>query len=201
MPFYLTDTPLGPPGFIRLSRSSDWEPWIGSLIPEAIDAEVRRRVISNLKHILVGLEMKAALIFPHVNRGAGRSLLFEPYFQVLTFEFCVGTFSVCEGLGAINFLAAQGEDGADERRITPNQWIASLTQTFDPENRNGLALAVEAVKEIRDRLHQDRLGARENIDWHVFGLDAAFRPACTTLNVILLHQRDLVPDTTNLANR
>jgi hypothetical protein len=54
-------------------------------------------VICNLKHVLVGLEMKAALIVPHAKRG---KLLFESYFHMLNFEFCLGMFSICEGLGS-----------------------------------------------------------------------------------------------------
>ena len=39
---------------------------------------VHDRLVSNLKHILVGLEMKAALVVPHAKRGNGKSLLYEP---------------------------------------------------------------------------------------------------------------------------
>ncbi|WP_201723675.1 hypothetical protein [Bradyrhizobium neotropicale] len=45
------------------------------------------RLISNLKYVLVGLEMKAALFVPHAKRG---KLLFESYVHILNFEFCVG---------------------------------------------------------------------------------------------------------------
>jgi len=165
-----------------------------------INCEVRRRVISNLKHILVGLELKAALITPHANREGGRPLLFESYFQMLIFEFCVGSFSVCECLGSIHFLGAQKCDGSDGPFINRAEWSAAFYETFDPNDENGLEASLGRVISVRDKLHQDRLGMRENIDWHEFGLEQAFNPARTVLNILLRHQIELVPETTNLIN-
>lgn len=76
--------------------------------------------------LVVTLEMKAALIVPHAKRGGGPSLLFEPYFNMLNFEFCVGMFSTCEGLGSASWLreqnrygsAAVGEPGLPARFLT-----------------------------------------------------------------------------------
>src|SRR3954453_7353209 len=80
---------------------------------------VHDRLVSNLKHILVGLEMKAALVVPHAKRGNGKSLLYEPYFQPMNFEFCVGTFSICEGLGSALWLVENGRDGSAGDQIGP----------------------------------------------------------------------------------
>ncbi|MCB1355020.1 MAG: hypothetical protein KDK53_00470 [Maritimibacter sp.] len=166
--FYLDEMHDGVNGWHCLSTSSDWEGWLKATIPHDWDREVKRRLVSNLKHTLVGLEMKAGLIQPQQNsRKTGRSLLFEPYFQVMTFEFCVGTFSVCEGLGSAFHLANAGGDA--ERRVGVDQWKAALVAHFDPTHEHGLEQNVTQVKVIRDKMHQDRLGAREDIDWHDFG--------------------------------
>lgn len=92
MKFHLIELPGQPNGYVNLSDSSDWEAWIRKCLPAGLAQIVHNRLVSNLKHILVALEMKAALIVPHAKRGNGKSLLFEPYFQMLNFEFCVGTF-------------------------------------------------------------------------------------------------------------
>jgi hypothetical protein len=179
------------------SYASDWEGWLKATIPRDWDREVKRRLVSNLKHTLVGLEMKAGLILPQkATWNTGRSVLFEPYFQVMTFEFCVGTFSVCEGLGSAFHLAATGGDA--ERRVGVDQWKAALVAHFDPTHEHGLEQNVTQVKVIRDKMHQDRLGAREDIDWHDFGYDGAFLPAKQALECILTTNSDKVPDTTNL---
>ena len=198
MSFYLTTLPDAPQGFVNLSTSADWVPWIRSVVPQAANGVVRNRMISNIKHILVSLEMKAALIVPHVHRGNAPSILFEPYCQILTFEFCVGTYSVCEALGSIYHIVAEGQDGSDGAFVCPANWITSLAQQFAPNNQHAFGDAVRTVKSVRDRLHQDRLGLRENIDWHAFENDQAFRPAKTVLGIILGRNADLVPETTNL---
>jgi hypothetical protein len=119
--FHLIELPGQPSGYVNLSNSSDWEAWIRKCLPAGLAQVVYDRLVSNLKHILVALEMKAALIVPHAKRGNGKSLLFEPYFQMLNFEFCVGTFSICEGLGSALWLVENGRDGSSGDRIGTRQ--------------------------------------------------------------------------------
>jgi hypothetical protein len=166
--FHLIKLPDQPSGYVNLSNSSDWEAWIGKCLPAGLAQEVQQRLVSNLKHVLVALEMKAALIVPHAKRGNGKSVLFEPYFHMLNFEFCVGMFSICEGLGSAHWLREKKRDGSAADRIEFDEWRPSPVKKFDPEAKFGLNADVGGVKSVRDKLHQDRLGARENIDWHAF---------------------------------
>lgn len=193
--FQLIELPEGASGFVYLSTASAWEAWIRKCLPDGLHEDVRLRLISNLKHVLVALEMKAALIVPHA-QGCG--LLFESYFHMLNFEFCVGTFSVCEGLGSALWLRENGLDGSKAERIGIEQWKASLEKKFDPEKKLGLAADVDSVKGVRDKLHQDKLGARENIDWHAFSYDKAFTPAARAMRSLLGTNADDVPKETNL---
>ncbi len=197
--FYLDDFSDEATGFTANSTSSEWEPWLLSTIPKEAHEEVRRRLSSNLKHIIVGLEMKAGLLIPHGERLAGRSVLFEPYSQIMTFEFCVGTFSVCEGLGSIYYLTDQGDDGSTGKRVSTKQWIAALVEHFDEDGSLELEASIAVAKSVRDLLHQDRLGARENIDWHSMGYKEAFLPALSVMRGLLSHQPDRVPEKTILA--
>ena len=97
---FITQPDDRPDGYVHLSESAQWVSWLNRNIPGDLDAVVRSRLISNLKHLMVGLELKAALILSHRFRPAnGRPTLFEPYYQNLIQEFCVGAFSVIEGLG------------------------------------------------------------------------------------------------------
>ena len=171
--FHLISLPDKPSGYVNISTSSDWEAWIRNSLPAGLHQEVQRRLVSNLKHVLVELEMKAALIVPHAKRGNGQSILFEPYFHMLNFEFCVGMFSICEGLGSALWLRENNRDGSLADRIAIEDWKPSLVKKFDPEAKFGLDADVGGVKSVRDKLHQDRLGARENIDWHAFTYEAA----------------------------
>jgi hypothetical protein len=168
-------------------------------IPQGLHPEVSRRLTSNLKHLLVGLELKAALIEPHAHRTATeRPVLFEPYFQNLILEFCVATFSVLEGLGAAHWLASNGVDGADGPTIYRNQWQPILTAIYDENGQFGLDAHVTATLAVRDKLHQDRLGAREDIDWHALSYDVAFVPARPAISTLLLREAEFVPENTNL---
>jgi hypothetical protein len=195
--FYLIDLPEKPSGYVNLSTASDWEAWTRKCLPEGLQQEVQRRLISNLKHVLVGLEMKAALIVPHAKQGR---LLFESYFHMLNFEFCVGMFSICEGLGSALWLRENGLDGSDANRIHVGQWKPSLTKKFDPEAKSNLGADVDTVKSVRDKLHQDQLGARENIDWHAFSYEKAFTPAGRALRCLLSTNARDVPKDTNLTS-
>lgn len=195
MSFYLIELPERASGYVNLSTASDWQTWIRKCLPEGLHQEVQRRLISNLKHVLVGLEMKAALIVPHATQGR---LLFESYFHMLNFEFCVGVFSVCEGLGSALWLRENDRDGSAADRIAIEQWKSSLEKKFDPEAKLGLGADVDSVKSVRDKLHQDRLGARENIDWHAFSYEKAFTPAARTMRSLLGSNAGDVPEETNL---
>lgn len=200
MKFHLVELPSQPNGYVSLSNSADWEAWIRKCLPTGLAQEVHDRLVSNLKHILVGLEMKAALIVPHAKRGNGKSLLFEPYFQILNFEFCVGTFSICEGLGSALWLVENGRDGLKGDKVEPYQWRPSLAKKFDPEKKMGLDADVGNAKNVRDKLHQDKLGARAEIDWHAFTFEKAFVPAARAMRSLLKTNDDEVPEKTNLIN-
>ncbi len=56
--FYLDLLPDDPPGYRVLSLASHWVRWIAHVLPPNLDRDVRERLKSNLKHVLVGLEMK-----------------------------------------------------------------------------------------------------------------------------------------------
>jgi hypothetical protein len=196
--FHLIKLPDQPSGYVNLSNSSDWETWVRNCLPAGLHQEVRRRLVSNLKHVLVGLEMKAALIVPHAKRGNGPSILFEPYFHMLNFEFCVGMFSMCEGFGSAIWLRENTLDGSAADRIAIEQWKPSLAKKFDPEAKFDLVADVGSVKSVRDKLHQDRLGARANIDWHAFSYDKAFTPAARAMRCLLRTNASDVPKATNL---
>ncbi|TAU02195.1 hypothetical protein [Rhizobium ruizarguesonis] len=196
--FYITSLPEEPEGYVNISTSSEWERWVRRSLPEGLDVEVQRRLISNLKHVLVGLELKAALIVPHARRGSGPSVLFEPYLHIMSFEFCVGAFSVFEGIGSALWLRGNGFDGSAANRIGFEEWKPPLISTFDPDGQFSLEAGVDRVKSVRDKLHQDRLGARENIDWHAFSFDEAFVPAFTALQCLLLQRERHLPEGTNL---
>ena len=193
--FYLIELPEKPSGYVHRSSATDWQAWIRKCLPAGLDQEVQRRLISNLKHVLVGLEMKASLIVPHAKQG---KLLFESYFHMLNFEFCVGMFSICEGLGSALWLRENALDGSDADRISIEQWRSSLEKKFDPEAKLGLGADVNSVKSVRDKLHHDRMGARDNIDWHSFSYDNAFTPAARAMRSLLSTNAGDVPKETNL---
>lgn len=196
--FHLIKLPDQPSGFVNLSITSDWEAWIRKCLPAGLHQDVHRRLVSNLKHVMVGLEMKAALIVPHAKRGNGPSILFESYFHILNFEFCVGMFSLCEGLGSAIWLRENNRDGSAADHIAIEQWKPSLAGKFDPDAKFGLDADVGSVKSVRDKLHQDRLGAREDIDWHAFTYDKAFTPAARAMRCLLGTNTSEVPKETNL---
>lgn len=199
--FYLSDQLENAPGFVRISTAAQWQRWLNAAISDDLHATIRSRLCSNLKHIIVGLEMKAGLIEPHADREAGRSILFEPYYQIMIFEFCVGTFSVFEGVGSAIWLNQQGNDGSEAPDIRPNQWISSLVETVDQEGALEFEIQVRGVKSVRDRIHQDRIGARAEIDWHAFDYNRAYVPAKRALASLLALHGDLVPAETNLLTR
>lgn len=197
--YYIVGPDERPNGYVHVSDSRQWVPWLVHNIPAALDPDVRRRLNSNLKHLLVGLELKSALISGHRRREPGqRNVLFEPYYQNLISEFCVAAFSVIEGLGAAHWLDAQGADGGAGPQVHRRQWKPTLCLVYDPGGVHGLDGAVDQIFGVRDRLHQDRLGARGEIDWHAMSYERAFRPAASAVRTLLRRQPDLVPKTTNL---
>lgn len=198
--FYIMEPDERPDGYVVLSETPEWMPWLNRNIPAEIDKTVRIRLKSNLKHLIVGLELKAALIEPHQQRKAPqRPVLFESYFQNLIHEFCVGAFSVLEGLGAAHWLQQQGRTGEDGPRIVRDQWLPALCAVYDPQGDHALTDAVNATVVVRDKLHQDRLGMREDIDWHALSYENAFVPASQAIGTLLRREADSVPKTTNLA--
>ncbi|HEX4694457.1 hypothetical protein [Sphingomonas sp.] len=196
---FITRQEVRPDGYVNLSDSNSWTRWLYRVVPERIHRTVRDRLVSNLKHLIVGLELKAALIGQHHHRAKGeRPVLFEPYFQNLILEFCVASFSVFEGLGSAQWLDQQGQDGADGPKIQRNQWLPALAAVYDETGEHGLAANVENTLAVRDRLHQDKLGARDDIDWHAFSYDAAFAPASAAIRTLLRREADSVPAASNL---
>ncbi|WCP14078.1 hypothetical protein sphantq_02520 [Sphingobium sp. AntQ-1] len=193
--FFITASDDRPDGWVNLSDANHWPVWLGQNIPPDLHADVRARLGSNLKHILVGLELKKALIQPHAQGGG---VLFEPYFQTLIFEFCVGVFSVLEGLGSAHWLSQQHRDGAGHGKINRNAWRPALCAVYDPAGDHGLDAAVSQTADVRDKLHQDQIGARTAIDWHAMGYEAAFIPADLAIRTLLLRHSDVTPGTTNL---
>ncbi len=95
-------------------------------------------------------------------------------------------------------MRENGLDGSAANRISIDKWKPSLTKKFDPEAKSGLGADVDAVKGVRDKLHQDQLGARENIDWHAFSYDKAFTPAARAMRCLLSTNASDVPKKTNL---
>jgi hypothetical protein len=196
--FYLAKYPDDPPGYEVLSESANWLSWLKNVIPTGIHKDVRNRLCSNLKHILVGLEMKAALIKPHATKISKKSVLFEPYCQIMTFEFNVGVFSVCEGIGAVHYLSEIGDDGSTSTHVKKDHWMEALCRQFDHSSEANLKSNLACVNSVRDKMHQDKLGARVKIDWHDFGYEKAFLPAFDALQPLLNKHVDEVPVQTNL---
>lgn len=197
--FFIVQPDERPDGYVVISESNQWVPWLSHNIPAELDRDVRARLKSNLKHLIVGLEFKAALINPHHHHGPhGRPVLFEPYFQNLILEFCVAAFSVLEGLGSAHWLRQQGRNGADAPQITRAQWLPVLCAVYDETGMYDLNDAVERILAVRDKLHQDRLGARAEIDWHALSYEAAFVPARGAIDTLLLRESGSVPATSNL---
>ena len=57
---------------------------------------------------------------------------------------------------------------------------------------------VAIAKSVHDLLHQDRLGAREDIDWHSMCYEEAFLPALSAMRGLLKQHSDRVPEETIL---
>lgn len=194
--FYITDVKLE--GYVVLSEANQWVRWLARNIPEEVDPSVRIRLNSNLKHLLVGLELKTALIEGHQQARHKQSLLFESYFQNFISEFCVAAFSVLEGLGSAHWLAQNGQNGANGPAVHRNQWRPALAAVYAENGEHGLHDNLASTLAVRDKLHQDRLGMRDNIDWHAFSCEAAFTPARRAIATLLLREGNSVPHGSNL---
>src|SRR3546814_1402375 len=59
MKFHIIELADEPEGYVNVSTSAEWESWIRHCLPDGLDQEVRRRLVSTLKHVTVGLELKA----------------------------------------------------------------------------------------------------------------------------------------------
>ncbi|WP_341713679.1 hypothetical protein [Erythrobacter sp.] len=199
--YFITSSDERPDGWVHLSHANHWPAWLDRNIPPDLHQDVRGRLTSNLKHILVGLELKKALILPHALRPPGQhGVLFEPYFQTLIFEFCVGAFSVLEGLGAAHWLSHNGHHEAVYGRINRNVWRPVLCGVYDPIGEYGLDAAVRTTSDVRDKLHQDQIGARTEIDWHALGYEQAFVPADCAIRTLMRREANSVPDASNLSD-
>lgn len=183
MKFYITtEEQLG---FVFQNATDPWLHWVHRQIPDRIHRDIRSNLASNLKHILVGLELKAGLLRAHHEREFGsNSRLYESYAQNINFEFCVGTYSVLEGIGSVCWFDQNEMDGANPGRIRRDDWRASLSAKYDPDNQRDLANLVNSVESVRDKLHQDKLVYRSQIDWHAFDAQRSFVPAITALQTI-----------------
>lgn len=73
-----------------------------------------------------------------------------------------------------------------------------MIENFDESGSLCLEANVVTVKSVRDLLHQDRLGAREDIDWHSMGFEEAFVPALSAMRGLLRQHSDRVPKNTTL---
>lgn len=76
-----------------------------------------------------------------------------------------------------------------------------MAKKFDPETKLGLDADVGSTKDVRDKLHQDKLGARAEIDWHAFGYEKAFVPAARAMRSLLQINANDVAGKTNLATK
>jgi len=197
--FFITDGDR-PEAWVSMSSANDWQRWLLRNIPHSLNDQIRARLVSNLKHILVGLELKKALVLPHAQRENDYSgVLFEPYFQSLIFEFCVGAYSVVESLGASHWLDSNGEDGTERNRIRRELWRPALLTVYDRDGEYQLERNVLRIENVRDKMHQDGVGARNEIDWHTMGFDTAFVPANQAIETLLRRAQEALPRATNLS--
>lgn len=185
-------------GFTAATTSAEWSGHFISLVPKSLHADVRNRLRSNLGHILSSLDIQAGLITPHAERGKRSSVLFEPFYNTLILHFCIGTYSICEGLGAAYVLEASGDDGLAGPFIQKKAWKPALLEQLDPKGATTLAGDLETVISKRDLIHRDKLGLRADIDWHAIGYEGAFLPAKRLVLGIIEHSEVPSPADTNL---
>lgn len=185
-------------GFTTATNSAEWHKHLKNLVPTSLHSDVQNRLRSNLAHILSSLDIEAGLILPHAERRARSAVLFEPFYNTLILHFCIGTYSICEGLGAAFVLDARTDDGITGPLIHKKDWKPALINRLDPEGTTTLVDDLEAVISKRDLIHQDKLGARADIDWHSIGYDSAFLPAKRLIAAIIVRSRADAPADTNI---
>jgi len=184
-------------GFTAATYSDEWNKHLKNLVPTSLDKKVQNRLRSNLKHILSSLDIEAGLILPHAERGDRNTVLFEPFYNTLILHFCIGTYSICEGLGAAFVLDARKNDGI-KAIINKRYWKPALINRLDPKGTTTLGDDLDKVISKRDLIHQDKLGARADIDWHFICYDSAFLPAKRLIAAIIELSRADAPANTNL---
>jgi hypothetical protein len=113
-------------------------------------------------------------------------VLFEPFYNTLILHFCIGTYSICEGLGAAFVLDARTDDGITGPFIPKKLWRPALINRLDPGGTTTLGDDLDTLISKRDLIHQDKLGARADIDWHSIGCDCAFLPAKRLIVAIIV---------------
>ncbi|WP_156026040.1 hypothetical protein [Sulfitobacter sp. 20_GPM-1509m] len=185
-------------GFTAATNSAEWSGHLISLVPTSLHLDVQNRLRSNLAHILSSLDIEAGLILPHAERGGRNSVLFEPFYNTLILHFCIGTYSICEGLGAAFVLDARADDGTTGPFIPKRDWKPTLVDRLDPAGTTTLVDDLETVISKRDLIHQDQLGVRANIDWHSIGYESAFLPAKRLIAAIIVCSGADAPSDTNL---
>lgn len=187
-------------GFTAATTSAEWSGHVHALVPKSLHADILTRLRSNLSHILSSLDIQAGLIVPHAERGARNSVLFEPFYNTLILHFCIGTYSICEGLGAAYVLESRGEDGTAGPFIRKDFWKPALIDQLDPKGSTTLADDLETVISKRDLIHQDKLGLRADIDWHAINYEGSFLPAKRLIAAIIAQSGAAPPADTNLVS-
>ena len=167
-------------GFVMNSTVKKWESWLKVHIKVP---EYDIILIKNLAHIMLGLEMKAGLILAQQKDN----ILYNPYIKILSFEFCVGVFSICEGLGS-------NRSGSTKKK----EWKKALCDYFDSDETLNLKKNIETVIKIRDKIHQDKTDERDHIDYHSFRYEESFQPALELIQSLLKKSNECVPEGTNL---
>lgn len=191
--FYLSEYNENEDIFLYNSKVHEWEYWLRSHISlETLD-ETKKRITKNLAHIMLGLEMKAGLILAH--QRTNQSILFDPYLKIMSFEFCVGVSSICEGLGSIIFYA---QNPNYKKNIEKSDWTKALCNYFDSDETLKLEVNLKTVTQIRNRIHQDGKIDRHDIDYHSFAYKNSFEPALTLIQSLLEKPGKDVPKDTNL---
>lgn len=187
-------------GFTAATSSAEWSGHLIMLVPTSLHVDVQNRLRSNLAHILSSLDIEAGLILPHAERGTRSAVLFEPFYNTLILHFCIGTHSICEGLGAAFVLNTLSDDGSTGPFIHKKDWGPALINRLDPKGTTTLGDDLETVISKRDLIHQDKLGVRADIDWHSIGYDSAFLPAKRLIAAIIERSGADAPADTNLVS-
>jgi|SaaInlStandDraft_1057018.scaffolds.fasta_scaffold113921_2 hypothetical protein len=192
--FYLSEYNENEDGFLHNSKVSVWYNWLRFHIPSTpSNKETEEKLAKNLAHIILGLEMKAGLILAH--QRTNQSILYDPYLKIMSFEFCVGVFSICEGLGSIIVIS---QNPNSKKKIKINEWKKALCDCFDSDETLNIKVYLETVIKVRNKIHQDKIHKRDSIDYHSFAYKNSFEPALTLIQSLLEKPGKDVPKDTNL---